>query len=170
MEGPFLEAFGCVYGHKPYFLGRLPENPYGPGTGDGVRHISVNGSLVAYEVSEFGKTDWARWLVIVHDLRTGRVLHEVPTGTPLTPNPDPMSVGLGPAVAIVVKGDGAVAWIVRDREETKGGPGYYQVHAVDKTGSRVLAAGTDIDPSSLALAGSTLYWTQGGQPASASLN
>ena len=50
--------------------------------------------------------------------------------------------------------------------------------------TRLLAAGTEIDPSSLALSvggsnigqgsrtapGSTLYWTQGGQPMSASLN
>ena len=68
--------------------------------------------------------------------------------------------------AIVVKSDGAVAWIVRtDPEE-----GMYQVHALDQTGSRVLSTGSDIAPSSLALAGSTLYWTQGGEPHSATLN
>ena len=62
--------------------------------------------------------------------------------------------------------DGSVAWIVETNEEE----GEYQVHAVDKSGSRVLASNPDIDPTSLALAGSTLYWTQGGQPATASLN
>jgi len=77
-----------------------------------------------------------------------------------------LSVGIGLAVAIVVKRDGSVAWIVETGEEE----GRYQVHAVDRSGSRVLASSPDIDPSSLALAGSTLYWTQGGQPATASLN
>ena len=69
-------------------------------------------------------------------------------------------------MAIAVKHDGSVAWIVETGEEEGG----YQVHAVDKSGSRVLASNPDIDPLSLALAGSTLYWTQGGQPFSASLN
>jgi len=45
----------------------------------------------------------------------------------------------------------------------------YEVRAVDKTGSRLLASGGDIDPTSLALAGSTLYWTQGSLPFSAQL-
>jgi hypothetical protein len=66
-------------------------------------------------------------------------------------------------VAIVVKSDGSVAWIVESSSE-------YQVRAVDKSGSRVLSSGTNIDPHSLALAGSTLYWTQGGKPKSAMLN
>jgi hypothetical protein len=78
----------------------------------------------------------------------------------------PFSVGIGATAAIVVKSDGAVAWIVETRQEE----GTYEVHAVDKAGSRLLASGADIDPSSLALAGSTLYWTQGGKPMSASLN
>ena len=32
------------------------------------------------------------------------------------------------------------------------------------------ASGSDIDPHSLALIGSTLYWAQGGNPITASLN
>jgi hypothetical protein len=68
----------------------------------------------------------------------------------------------------VVKSDGAVAWIVAiyGREH----PAEYEVHALDRTGSRVLAFGPGISPRSLALAGSTLYWTQGGNPMSAPLN
>jgi hypothetical protein len=45
-----------------------------------------------------------------------------------------------------------------------------EVHAVDTTGSRLLASGTDIGSKSLALAGSTLYWTQGDTPMSTTLN
>jgi hypothetical protein len=80
--------------------------------------------------------------------------------------PKPMSIGIGPAVAIVVKRDGSVAWIVETIQELGG----YQVHAVDKSGSRVLASSPDIDRTSLALAGSTLYWTRSGEPFSSSLN
>jgi len=72
-----------------------------------------------------------------------------------------------------VKSDGAVAWIVETQRgpfvgET-GPPTMFEVRAVDRTGSRLLASGSHFDPLSLALAGSTLYWTQGGQPFSAQL-
>lgn len=101
---------------------------------------------------------------MVRDLRNGRVLHDVPTGTPSQPRPE--DIGVGPAVAIVVKSDGAVAWIV----ESGFMPTEYQVHAVDKTGSRLLASGTNIVPSSLKLTGSKLQWTQGGTRALTVLN
>jgi hypothetical protein len=113
------------------------------------------------------------WGMTVRDLSNGKVVHTVPTGTPVHPAPPRVeggltrsNVGIGPATAIVVKNDGAVAWIVSTPKED----GYYQVHAVDKMGSRVLATGPEIEPHSLALAGSTLYWTQGGKPMSATLN
>jgi hypothetical protein len=48
--------------------------------------------------------------------------------------------------------------------------GRYQVHAADTTGSRLLASGANIDPTSLALAGRTIYWMQGGRSFSATLN
>jgi hypothetical protein len=105
------------------------------------------------------------WKVVVENLRTGRVLHKVPTGTS-----SPGAVGIGPVVSLVVKSDGAVAWIVENEIPARHVPAEYEVHAVDKTGNRLLASGSDIDPHSLALAGSTLYWTQGGKPMSAPLN
>jgi hypothetical protein len=67
---------------------------------------------------------------------------------------------------IVVKNDGAVAWINDTVQEEN----RFEVHAFDATGERVLAVGSNIAPESLALAGSTLYWTQGGKPFSATLH
>jgi hypothetical protein len=90
------------------------------------------------------------------------LLHRLPTGTPVAPE----QVGGGEAAAIVVKNDGAVAWIL----QTHWAPAEYEVHAVDKSGRRLLAQGHDIGPGSLALAGSTLYWTQGNKPFSSLLN
>jgi hypothetical protein len=130
---------------------------------------TLSGSVVAYEASE-GDPTGADWIVIVRDLHTGKVLHRLPTGTPTNPNSERepgsgrKNEGIGPASAIVVKSDGAVAWIVQASEN-----GAYQVHAVDNTGSRVLADSAAIDPKSLALAGSTLYWIQGAKPMSATL-
>jgi len=84
-------------------------------------------------------------------------------GSPAAPG----DVGLGVTTAIVVTGDGSVAWIVRS------GPvvGDFQVRSMDKAGEHVLAtASVEIDPESLALAGSTVYWSEGGRPFSAQLH
>ena len=185
----YLGAWGCVYGrHRPYFLGPLP---YGSASGaGGVRDETLAGSVVAYADTSIGgsQSGRAEWRVVVRDLRTGRVLHKVSTGAPLKPRPG--YVGVGNVVSIVVKSDGAVAWIADDYERSRpfgaSGPEvpYFDVYAVDKSGTRLLAAGTEIDPSSLALSvggsnigqgsrtapGSTLYWTQGGKSESAILN
>ena len=165
-DPPFgdLEVYGCAYGTRlSYLLG--PPAEFSPSGGGGIDREAIGGTMVAYEESlllgQLGIEPTRRQLVIVRNLRTGRVVHKVPTGTSTVPTP--RYVGLGSAVAIVVKSDGSVAWIVESGSE-------YQVHAVDKTGSRVLASSSDIDPHSLALAGVTLYWMQGGKPASAVLN
>ena len=163
--GNDLEVYGCAYGTRlSYLLG--PPAEFSPSGGGGLKGETVGGTMVAYEGSllsgQLGIEPTSRQLMIVRNLRTGRIVHRVPTGTSTIPTP--RSIGIGPAVAIVVKSDGSVAWIVES------GTSEYQVHAVDKSGSRVLASGTNIDPHSLALAGSTLYWTQGGKPESAPLD
>jgi hypothetical protein len=160
------EIYGCVYGGKrTYGLGPLPEPDTSSG-GGGVEGEILAGPMVAYE--EFSITSStpinsgrSSWLIVVRNLRTGKVLHRVPTGTSTSPG----EVGGGFASGIVVKSDGAVAWIVAGGVARGGN----QVHVVDKSGSRIIASGTDVDPQSLALAGGTLYWTQGGKPFSASL-
>jgi len=165
-EPTVLNTYGCTYvTGRSHEIGSAPPPPEGgPGGESGVLDPTLAGTVVAYAKTVFYATGPSRRLVVVRDLRTGRVLHEVPDGTPV--KPEPGSVGNGTVVALVVKSDGAVAWIVgTDAEE-----GVYQVHALDESGSRVLATRDDIVPGSLALAGSTLYWTQGGQPRSATLN
>jgi len=79
-------------------------------------------------------------------------------------------------VGLVAKPNGSVAWIAEDFERsapatsTSEEARYYDVYASDKSGTGLLASGLDVSPSSLALGGSTVYWTQGGKPASAVLN
>jgi hypothetical protein len=168
----FLDFYGCSYqGKRSYLLGNRPE--YASSGGSGIELETLAGPMVAYEKSSASRYYGTTWLIVVRDLHSGKILHSVPTGTrslPESPNteggPDYHDVGIGPAAAIVVKSDGAAAWIVQSGKEEGG----YQVHAVDKTGSRVLAESPEIDPHSLALAGSTLYWTQGGKPMSSTLN
>jgi hypothetical protein len=152
LESPeFLGVYGCSYAHKrSYFLGRVPPLGGGPGNNGGVEIEALAGPVVAYwEAGSPGDIE-------VRDLVNGRVLRQI--SAPGTEN-------IGPVSGMVVKSDGAVAWI---SEPLAGGP--CEVHAVDKNGSRLLASSTEVDPSSLALGGSTLYWTQDGKPMSSSLN
>ncbi len=161
------EIDACAYGYRrSYPLGPVP---YGDATGgSGVFRETLAGTIVAYEFFEShvlnNEGSRKRW-VVVRNLRDGRVLHIVPTGIPAKPS-EFGNVGTGRTTAIVVKGDGAVAWIAPTGEEI----GAFEVHALDRSGSRVLASGLGIDASSLALVGSRLYWMQNGMPASAVLN
>jgi hypothetical protein len=160
------EIYGCAYGGRQvYGLGPLPSGS-SSGAG-GVEEEVLTGTIAAYEKFSItsntpNSSGPSSWLVIVRDLRTGRVLHRVPTGTSTSPE----DVGGGFTSGIVVKNDGAVAWIVEIRYH----PVEFEIHVVDRQGSRILASGTNVDPQSLALAGSTLYWTQGGKPSSTTLN
>jgi hypothetical protein len=187
---PTLVVRGCVDGHRrSYAIGEPVECSAGSTSGcGGIDRETLTGTTVAYEEmsvsSEGNGGGSSSYIVVVRDLRTGRILHRTPTGTPLRPRSG--YVGVGKAVAIVVKGDGSVAWIAEDYERSSGARGvvsYFDVEAVDKTGARLLAAGTTVDPSSLSLSlgatnvgpqsatllGSTLYWTQDGKPVSAVL-
>jgi hypothetical protein len=184
---------GCVYGRRRSFLLEGPVVCGGGSTATcgGARHVVLAGTVAAYETvsveNKYGQSPEDEWMVVVRDLRTGRTLHRVPTGLPL--HPEPGYIGVGNVVALVLKSDGAAAWVADDYERTinvatEHEEPYFDVWVVDSTGSRQLAAGTDIDPSSLALStgatdigrehhtleGTTLYWTQTGRPFSASLN
>lgn len=167
-RGISFEAYlGCIRGRRyAYEVG-------GPGAGSssgggGTRNLTVVGPMVAWEewISiGMGEDKRLEWIVLVRDLRTGRILHKLPTGTTTVKE----RLGVGPATQIVVSADGAVAWIahvvVQEAQH-----GSYQLYVADKTGTRLLASGTNIAPNSLALAGHTLYWTQGGVAMSAPLS
>jgi hypothetical protein len=183
----YLGVWGCVYGHRAYFLGPLPTLTRPPA--GSVSQLKLAGSMAAYEegTSEPHEgTEKMEWRVVVRDLRNGRIVHRVPSGIPL--QPEAGQVGVGNVLSLIVKSDGSAAWIVEDLGRSKGGgtlssETYFDLEEVDKSGMRLVASGTNIDPSSLALSitggdisgeltsrqGDTLYWTQGGQRLSALL-
>lgn len=164
---PYQGAYGCAYGnHPPYYLGQVAAST-GTGSPSGVSGVEkevLAGPVVAYEKYDSPTEGPSANVLYVRNLQTGRTLHVVPTGTPMLT--EPPYVGVGSATTIVVKTNGSLAWIVK----TIRGPTEYQVHAIDERGSHLLASGTSIEPFSLALAGSTLYWTQARTPFSATLN
>lgn len=174
-ESEIYEYWGCLYGDRHSIRLGTELVSCDPYACLGVSHMTIVGFIVAYEVSSsvtpggvtspFAEGEESEWHVVVVNLRNGRVLHKVPTGKSRR-HPGPGRIGAGQTTAIVVKSDGAVAWINNTvQKENK-----FEVHALDATGERVLAVGSNIAPKSLALAGSTLYWTQGGKSFSATLN
>jgi hypothetical protein len=162
------QFFGCVYaGKRAFSLSDGPPTISSQG-GSENSEFTLAGAFLAYEHLWFTSypesgVPASEQYVVVEDLRTGRVLHKVPTGTN-----GPDTVGVGPVRSLVLKRDGAVAWIAESLQERHAV--IYEVHAVDANGSRLLAAGSEVEPASLALAGSTIYWTEGGKPVSAPLS
>jgi hypothetical protein len=153
-------------------------------------HVTLAGAMIAYEDAFVADSNGVEpgvdeWYVAVRDLKTGRRVLRVPTGAALKPRA--RYVGVGNLVALALRSDGAIAWIADDYERSASGGqsevAFFDVEAADKSGVRLLAAGTDVDPASLALgvdatdigarnrsvAGSVVYWTQGGRVSSASL-
>jgi hypothetical protein len=168
-SGPYhsVEIGGCAFAHgREVSIGR-PAGFSSQG-GGGIDEEVLAGHLVAYErvafpgpQSPFGAT----YVVIVRDLRSGRLLREMPNGAPRLGS---KQVGAGPTRAIVLRADGGVAWIVEDEARRAARP-VYDVYAADRTGTRLLASGEDVDPSSLALVGHRLYWLRATVPATAIL-
>lgn len=169
---PSRVLYGCLYRSRHvYRLGPAAyryQTKYDAVGFYGLRREVMSGPLVAFEEVSIpiccGKPSW---VVIVRDLRSGRVLRREPTGT-TSAGLD--AVGTGPITALVLRSDGAFAWItdasVLDGPIPKGG---YQVHAADASGSRLLASGEEIEPRSLALSDTAIYWGVAGMPFSASL-
>src|SRR4029077_6378938 len=101
----YVDLRGCVYGQRRSFL------VAGCGTHESAEvcadslHVTLVGSVVATEeafvTAAIGvENGIEEWHVVVRNLRTGRVLHEVPTGTPL--NPPARYIGVGNVVALVL--------------------------------------------------------------------
>jgi hypothetical protein len=152
------EVVGCAYakGHV-YELG-APLRGDANGSG-GITLESVVGHMAIFEDTASGESLSIQHVFVV-DLLDDTIIRRVPSGT--APGQEE---GIGMLVTLVGKPDGAVAWIVKAPEQL----GTYQVHAVDSKGSRLLASGAGIAPSSLAIAGDTLYWMENDEPQSAPL-
>lgn len=152
---------GCAYGstHR-YALGPVP---YGSSSGsNGSREYTLTGTTLAFTeggcpgaLAEIGSTCWEYLKVM--SLRSGRRLHEVFVKD---------GQCNGNVIELVLQEDGAVAWTATSVEHCPVPAERRELHALDSAGERVLASGAE----SLKLAGSTLYWRQGGRLFSASLH
>jgi hypothetical protein len=173
-EGNFypLHFDGCAYGsQRPIMLGFALMGG-GSGGAVGSDHYTLAGTTVAYAQDrlEGPGNNSESWAVVVVNLRSGKRLRDVSTGAPPCPH-SPQLSGVGPVDSLVLKADSAVAWIATDVQKACPQPAETrEVHALDSSGERLLATGTDIAPHSLKLAGGTIYWRQGGRSFSTSLH
>ncbi len=158
---------GCDYARGLVYVLGDPSHS-GPEGAGGVTDETLAGHMVAFEKSCIANDGACSYEdVMVVDLRSNHIVHRQATFVPTAATPTP--AGGGESLPdLIVKEDGAVAWIGR----TQGDPGHveYEVVALDSHGLRVLAYGPTVEPESLAVAGSTLYWSGGGHPAGAPLS
>ncbi len=148
--------------------------PYGPVPGDGllqVQQLTLNGTMAATFVAS-GNQQGSSYAVFVVDLKRRRTIGAFATGQPSPTQTQAAGTegldGVGPTTGLVVSPTGSVAWIVHDNQAPD--PPTYQVWKADRGSAKtMLAAGNDIDPSSLALGGTRVYWSQGGAAHASSL-
>lgn len=161
-------VFGCVYGHDHIYALAPPGFLPGLSNSKQANIKRLAGPIVAIELYEY--LPELKPLIIVSDLRTGRVIHTVRTGGNYC-NSSGHCREL--ATPLVLKEDGSAAWAVSQTNRT--GNTQTEIVSVDHMGSHVLALGRTyegivIDPQSLVLTGSTLHWTQNGKLMSTTLD
>jgi len=150
--------FGCAYssgrlvalGHARC-LSRLP--------GPGVSHIRLAGDFAGFGTMRCG-VDTATAGVRVIDLAKRKTTVDVAATSP--PNRPESFESVD---ALVLRSDGAVAWISSISSIVGGGGPAYEV----RERGRLLDRGAAIDPRSLAINGSTVRWRNGGRLKSAPL-
>jgi hypothetical protein len=167
------DTFGCLYSrNRRYKIGDYAHDDYGV---LGQRNVRLAGRYVAFEDYSEGK-DGLQYHVVVIDLRDGRRVHDVATGpTPADTGVQGFAFGIGPTTRLQLRATGAVAWIARNRYSADV---EYEVRKRDTNsargsdgdlGTKLLARGANIAPTSLRLRRSTLTWIQDGQPETARL-
>jgi len=171
--GPFSKAreyYGCATGSRLRVdLGVVNDAQI---DFSGSRQVRLVGTIAALETSGSAHASGSSFDILVYDVKRRRLLRRLPTGTPTptqTKNAYPETLeGVGDTTALVLQPDGAVAWIVHDTAAPDP-PTYQVIKANAGQPPTVLATGTDIDPTSLALGGTVLYWEQNNSPHSAQL-
>jgi hypothetical protein len=142
--------YGCL-GTRSTLLAGGPSS--GPATHVGV--YALSGRYAGTDVVQMGVDNLAS-TVFVTNLATGGTVATAPATTPERRGESFVTV-----TAMKVTSSGALAWI--GRRSAIGAPTpVFEVHTLRGGSNHVLATGTKIGPTSLALKGSTLSWSDGG--------
>src|SRR5205807_607519 len=122
---------------------------------------ALSGTTLAYGLESCG-VDTGSSSVVVRRLSDGRQLRLLPATTGQLAPESYQLVG-----SVVVKSDGAVAWIAAANSVVRQS-GSVEVHRADRRGHAALDSGPSIEAGSLRLRGSTLTWRHGAATKSAS--
>ncbi|HUE25796.1 MAG TPA: hypothetical protein VMP89_03410, partial [Solirubrobacteraceae bacterium] len=126
--------------------------------------VALAGQDVAYGLTTFG-VDTVTATVVVRNLADGKEIRNEPATTrPLGPE------FFQSVASIVVRPDGAVAWIGEGGSVISGRTRDVEVDRADAHGLAKLDSGSGIEDRSLRLRGSTLTWRHDGRTRSASLD
>lgn len=149
--------YACRYGSR---RARLLESS-DPDGGGGVGQVRLTGWHVAFDYLVCSREGPCTGSVRVLDLRTGRTRRS----STLPSDPGNPFSGASEATDLEVTSAGSAAWI-RPRRLATGID--LQVFKLEEHDAAVLLdQGTGIEPRSLAVSGSTVYWTDGGEPRAA---
>lgn len=153
--GDTTDFYACRLKTRKRFLMGSAEDLGGTGVAIGM--VRIAGPFVAWDEQPFDDSE--RYnptftgfpsTVTALDTRSG-TKRSAPAVTG-----SPSSSGVG---SLLLQPTGSFAWI------GSGAPAGNEVHRYDTSGDTVLAAGSDIDPASLAASTTTLYWMKGGTAA-----
>jgi hypothetical protein len=153
-RGP-VGVSGCHYDRgRAYELKGYARDREAPGSLPSAESLRISGTFAGYEVRQ-GRFSASRTQAI--NLRTGRLARDAYNGGGEQGDP-----ALG-VTDLELSRTGSIAWIlaIQDTEGLRGevriGP-----RSLPLTQATTIDRGPDIDPRSLVLRGSTLYWTNAG--------
>lgn len=156
-RGRELRYYGRLIGGRSFRLDR-------PGGFAALQRTALSGLFVGYVERHTVKNN-DQFAVRARDLRTGEDVHAWAENSE-----GPTQRFYGPT-DLVVAPTGAIAWIVPFDSDADSSTIRYEVRVSDAgRKAAVLDAGVGIDPKSLALAGSSLYWTHDGRPVFAAIS
>jgi hypothetical protein len=123
--------------------------------GSGIQNETAAGNFAGYQAARCDRLegDCRRSDVRVIDARTGKIARSPRLG-----------IGAIGLAGLALRGDGALAYVTA---VSMGMSTVYEVHRFAGGSDTVLDTGPDVDPLSLALGSSTVYWTRAGIPRSA---
>jgi hypothetical protein len=153
-------VLGCsAHGTATYRLGRDDRN---------ITSVRVNPVVVAADLAAYGAerhgVDTATATVIVRRLTDGKQLSSNPATSP------PGVEAFQRVDSLVLKRDGAVAWIGDGSSIAGPGRRVVEVRKLDKHGLSVLDSGAAVHTDSLRLHHSTLRWRHGAHTRTATLH
>ncbi len=153
VSGPSaIEA--CLAGHTGHMTLLAADRP-GP-VHRSLGRFELAGRVLAFLVTQFG-VDSGTTTLVVADIGARRVLRSQEAGS----YSDAGILFRRGVVKFLPTAHGSLAWTVEEthHQQLAG----VDVYAAGRTGApRLLESGTDIDPGSLALSGSTLSWSRAG--------